>query len=101
MYGDKTGLRPYSFAHLMTQVSVAAAPASPAGLCLSLNPSGDVHHCISLSYFVFVWASEALLPPGSISPIAQFAPAGSVCTVHTLNLIRAQRPSQRAAIITR
>ena len=31
-----------------------------------------------------IWASEAVLPPGSISPIAQFAPAGSVYTVRTL-----------------
>ena len=46
-----------------------------------------------------IWASDALLPPGSISPIAQFAPAGSMFTVRTLNPIRAQRPSQRAAII--
>ena len=40
-----------------------------------------------------IWASDALLPPGSISPIAQFAPAGSVYTVRTLNpiAIRAQR----------
>ena len=48
-----------------------------------------------------IWASEAVLPPGSISPIAQFAPAGSVYTVRTLNPIRAQRPSQRAAIAAR
>ena len=48
-----------------------------------------------------IWASEAVLPPGSISPIAQFAPAGSMHTVRALNPIRAQRPSQRLAIITR
>ena len=48
-----------------------------------------------------IWASKALLPSGSISPIAQFAPAGSVNTVRTLSPIRAQRPSQRAAIVTR
>ena len=48
-----------------------------------------------------IWASDALLPPGSISPIAKFAPAGSMHTVRTLNPICVQRPSQRAASITR
>ena len=48
-----------------------------------------------------IWVSDALRPPGSISPIAQFAPAGSVYTARTLNPIRAQRISQRAAIFTR
>ena len=39
-----------------------------------------------------IWASKSLLPPGSIAPIAEFAPAGSMYTIRKLNPIRAQQP---------
>ena len=44
-------------------------------------------------------ASEALLLPRPIFPISQFAPAGLVHTIRTLNPIHMQPPVQNKAIV--